>query len=49
MGKKTLILDLDETLVHSQFKEIPDPHITLPVEIDGVVHKIFILVRAGVP
>jgi carboxy-terminal domain RNA polymerase II polypeptide A small phosphatase len=46
---KTLILDLDETLVHSSFK----PHgtrqadITLPVVIDGKECKIFVLVRPG--
>jgi RNA polymerase II subunit A small phosphatase-like protein len=34
-GKKTLVLDLDETLVHSSFKPVDNPDITLPVEIDG--------------
>jgi RNA polymerase II subunit A small phosphatase-like protein len=29
------VLDLDETLVHSQFKPIPNPDIILPVEIEG--------------
>lgn len=49
MGKKTLILDLDETLVHSSFKPIDNPDIVLPVEIEGNVCNIFILVRPGVP
>jgi len=30
-GKKTLILDLDETLVHSSFKAPTKPDIVLPV------------------
>jgi hypothetical protein len=34
-GKKTLVLDLDETLVHSSFKPVPNPDYVIPVEIDG--------------
>lgn len=30
-GKKTLVLDLDETLVHSSFKPIPQPDYVIPV------------------
>ena len=37
IGKKTLVLDLDETLVHSSFKPIDSPDIVLPVEIEGSV------------
>ncbi len=48
IGKKTLVLDLDETLVHSSFKPIDNPDIVLPVEIEGSVCNIFILVRPGV-
>ena len=48
MGKKTLVLDLDETLVHSSFKPIDNPDIVLPVEIEGSICNIFILVRPGV-
>lgn len=34
-GRKTLVLDLDETLVHSQFKPVDNADIVLPVEIEG--------------
>jgi RNA polymerase II subunit A small phosphatase-like protein len=33
--KKTLVLDLDETLVHSSFKPIANPDLVLEVEIEG--------------
>jgi carboxy-terminal domain RNA polymerase II polypeptide A small phosphatase len=47
-GKKSLILDLDETLVHSSFKPPPqDECIILPVEIDGKKFKVYVLVRPG--
>lgn len=42
------MLDLDETLVHSQFKQIDNPDIVLPVEIEGQICQIYILVRPGV-
>lgn len=48
IGKKTLVLDLDETLVHSSFKPIENPNIILPVEIEGSICNIYILVRPGV-
>jgi len=44
-GKKTLVLDLDETLLHSSFKPIPDPDFIVPVEIEDVVHKVYVLKR----
>jgi len=47
-GKKTLILDLDETLVHSSFKFIPNVDIILPIEIEGRNCEIFVLKRPGV-
>ena len=46
-GKKVLILDLDETLVHSSFKPPAEPSIVLPVEIDGKRFKVYVLVRPG--
>ena len=42
-----MILDLDETLVHSSFKPPADPSIVLPVEIDGKHFKVYVLVRPG--
>ena len=33
-AKKTLVLDLDETLVHSSFKSVPNPDYVIPVVID---------------
>jgi len=47
-GKKTLVLDLDETLVHSSFKPIPDPDFIVPVEIEDVTHKVYVLKRPHV-
>mmetsp|Transcript_18287 Transcript_18287/g.33344 ORF Transcript_18287/g.33344 Transcript_18287/m.33344 type:complete len:295 (-) Transcript_18287:2148-3032(-) len=43
--KKTLVLDLDETLVHSSFKPIPNPDYILPVEIDGKNVDVYVLKR----
>lgn len=47
-GKKCLVLDLDETLVHSSFRPIPNPDFIVPVEIEDVVHKVYVLKRPGV-
>jgi len=47
-GKKTLVLDLDETLVHSSFKPIPNPDFIIPVEIEDQVHKVYVLKRPHV-
>ena len=46
-GRKTLVLDLDETLVHSQFQKIPNPDYTIPVDIDGRVCNIYVQKRPG--
>jgi len=48
IGKKTLVLDLDETLVHSSFKPIPNPDFIIPVEIEDQVHKVYVAKRPGV-
>ena len=48
-NKKTLVLDLDETLVHSQFQPFEvQSDITLTIELDNEIHDIYILVRPGV-
>jgi len=47
-GKKLLVLDLDETLVHSSFKPIPNPDFIIPVEIEDQIHKVYVLKRPGV-
>jgi len=46
-GRKTLLLDLDETLVHSQFNLIKNQDYTIPVDIDGRVCNIYVLKRPG--
>lgn len=43
--KSCLIVDLDETLVHSSFKPIDNPDFVVPVEIDGVLHKVYVIKR----
>ncbi|KAL0079781.1 NLI interacting factor, partial [Phycomyces blakesleeanus] len=47
-GRKCLVLDLDETLVHSSFKSIPNPDFVVPVEIDNQFHNVYVLKRPGV-
>ncbi|KAH8914151.1 NLI interacting factor [Atractiella rhizophila] len=47
-GKKCLVLDLDETLVHSSFKFVPRADFIIPVEIDNQVHNFYVLKRPGV-
>ncbi|GAM29155.1 hypothetical protein SAMD00019534_123310, partial [Acytostelium subglobosum LB1] len=47
-GKKTLVLDLDETLVHSSFKPVPNADFIVPVEIEGQVHQVYVLKRPHV-
>jgi TFIIF-interacting CTD phosphatase-like protein len=42
-----LILDLDETLVHSQFKQVKKPDYVIPVDIEGRICNIFVLKRPG--
>ena len=44
-NKKTLILDLDETLVHSSFTPFEKNDIILEVDFEGVIYKIYVLVR----
>uniref|UniRef100_A0A7S3G6I3 protein-serine/threonine phosphatase n=1 Tax=Palpitomonas bilix TaxID=652834 RepID=A0A7S3G6I3_9EUKA len=46
--RKTLVLDLDETLVHSSFKPVSNADFIVPVEIDGTVHSVYVLKRPHV-
>jgi len=43
-----LVLDLDETLVHSSFKPTENPDYIIPVEIEGTVHRVYVCKRPGV-
>jgi RNA polymerase II subunit A small phosphatase-like protein len=45
---KTLVLDLDETLVHSSFKPISDADFTIDIELEGMIHTVYVRKRPGV-
>lgn len=62
-GRKCLVLDLDETLVHSSFKVrsihpllklsdsfqmLHQADFTIPVEIEGQIHNVYVIKRPGV-
>lgn len=42
-----MVLDLDETLVHSSFKPTSNTDIVIPIDIEGRVCNVYILVRPG--
>lgn len=44
-SKKTLVLDLDETLVHSCFDPVPKYDFIIPVEIDGQMKDVYVQKR----
>ena len=46
-GKKTLVLDLDETLVHSSFSPVLNADIQMKIEIESFQYKVYVLVRPG--
>ena len=46
-GRKTLVLDLDETLVHSQFTHVRNADYTIPVDIEGRISHIYVMKRPG--
>lgn len=48
LGKKTLVLDLDETLVHSSFDPSQPHQFSVPVLLDGRVRHVYVSVRPGV-
>eukprot|EP00831_Metopus_contortus_P028949 TRINITY_DN23919_c0_g1_i2.p1 TRINITY_DN23919_c0_g1~~TRINITY_DN23919_c0_g1_i2.p1 ORF type:complete len:269 (-),score=26.09 TRINITY_DN23919_c0_g1_i2:5-811(-) len=47
-GKKTLVLDLDETLVHSAFQAPQKPDLTIPLNAEGKTFFVYVLKRPGV-
>jgi len=47
-NRKTLVLDLDETLVHSSFKPVANADFIVPVEIEDQVHQVYVLKRPHV-
>lgn len=47
-GRKCLVLDLDETLVHSSFRQVGSASYVIPVTIEHTVHNIYVLKRPGV-
>ncbi|KAF7457495.1 NIF-domain-containing protein [Cryptosporidium felis] len=48
VGKKTLVLDLDETLIHSSFQPVRNASFTINIEIDGEYYDVYVLKRPGV-
>lgn len=48
MHKKCIVIDLDETLVHSSFKPVHNADFIVPVEIDGTIHQVYVLKRPHV-
>ncbi|XP_068123505.1 carboxy-terminal domain RNA polymerase II polypeptide A small phosphatase 2 [Hyperolius riggenbachi] len=44
-GKICMVIDLDETLVHSSFKPINNADFIVPVEIEGTTHQVYVLKR----
>lgn len=48
VGQKCLVLDLDETLVHSSFRAVPGADFVIPVQIEDVVHFVYVSKRPGV-
>lgn len=45
MKIKTIVLDLDETLVHSSFDPIDNPDVTIPIKIENSEFNINVLIR----
>ncbi|NWX94721.1 CTDS1 phosphatase, partial [Nothoprocta pentlandii] len=39
-SKLCVVIDLDETLVHSSFKPVNNADFIIPVEIDGIMHQV---------
>ena len=46
LNKKTLVLDLDETLVHSSMNPLPNgSHLILPINVAGKNYNVYVLIR----
>ncbi|PLW43280.1 hypothetical protein PCANC_17371 [Puccinia coronata f. sp. avenae] len=48
LGRKCLVLDLDETLVHSDFEVITESDFVVPLEIKNAVRNVHVKKRPGV-
>ncbi len=44
---KTLVIDLDETLVHSTFDQIENSDLIIPMIIDEELYEVYVLIRPG--
>ncbi|XP_033824937.1 carboxy-terminal domain RNA polymerase II polypeptide A small phosphatase 2 [Periophthalmus magnuspinnatus] len=44
-GKICVVIDLDETLVHSSFKPVSNADFIVPVEIEGTTHQVYVMKR----
>lgn len=47
LGRKTLVLDLDETLAHSSLLPLSDADLVLSVQINDTWTKVYVLLRPG--
>lgn len=47
-GRKCVVIDLDETLVHSSFRPVPSADFVVSVEIDGIQHQVYVQKRPHV-
>ncbi|KAK7938651.1 hypothetical protein WMY93_001977 [Mugilogobius chulae] len=47
-SKMCVVIDLDETLVHSSFKPMNKADFVIPVEIEGTIHQVYVLKRPHV-
>ncbi|BHF64416.1 hypothetical protein SprV_0200741900 [Sparganum proliferum] len=45
VGKKCLVLDLDETLVHSSFKQVDNADFSVIVDIENIQHEVLVCKR----
>jgi len=42
-----LVIDLDETLVHSCFNPIDNPHLVVQVDLENITCNVYVMVRPG--